>query len=95
MEYREKLTGCLKYELPPVRSASRSPAKGRLLPVKPAQQLLNSDTVIAGNALQDTLQRLRPDRIVQWDHLMVLATFAGRNAHVRTALTHLLTTHPA
>ena len=50
---------------------------------------------MTGDALENARQRLRADRIVQRDHLMVLAAFVRRDAHVRAALAHLLVAYPA
>ena len=69
--------------------------KARLSQVEFAQQLLDVDAVMPADALENARQRLRPDRIVQRDHLMVFAAFLRRDAHMRAALTHPLVTHPA
>lgn len=50
---------------------------------------------MAGDALQDAPQRLRADRFVQRDHLVILATFLCRDTHVRAAPTHPLVTQSA
>ncbi len=81
---------------PPRTAMGKSLLAGARLPqAEPAQKLRDTDAVMAGDALQDARRRLRADRIVQRDHLVVLAVFLRCDTHMRATLTHPLVTQSA
>jgi len=63
--------------------------------IKLLEKFLYRNAVMPGNALQNAGQSLGPDRIVQWNHFMMLSALLRRDTHMRATLAHWLVTHPA
>ena len=61
----------------------RAATMARLAQVEFSKQLPHAETVMPSDALENARQRLRPDRIVQRNHLVVFAASLRRDPHVR------------
>ena len=74
---------------------ARFPVDGGLMQVESAEQFLDTDAVMPGDAFENARQCPGPDRIVHRDHLMVLAALLRGDADMRAALADLPVAQPA